>query len=201
MLQKAEEDVDFKVSEISRQLGETDHTHTKKYMMKFFQDKSSSAFPSPSIDCITSEYTKAVPDEDIEEVTESEEFGTLVNTLYTLSLYMHLSDPPLHLPITEDTEYKVFEKSEDFYCIDGFPVKNPNCAVVLPPVMRGNYIYQSIKPAVLILQQINLPLQNKENVIPVKKTTSLLHKRLTEAAKKVQPRSSFKRNKENCKVM
>ena len=39
----------------------------------------------------------------------------------------------------------------DYYCIDGFPREGNPCVVVLPPPYRSGYVYQGIKPAVIVL--------------------------------------------------
>lgn len=44
----------------------------------------------------------------------------------------------------------MYNKS-DHYCIDGFPTEGNPCVVVLPPPFREGYVYQSIKPAVIVL--------------------------------------------------
>ena len=43
--------------------------------------------------------------------------------------------------------------SKEFYCIDGFPKDGLQCVVVLPTPMRGQYVYQGIKPCVLIINE------------------------------------------------
>ena len=44
----------------------------------------------------------------------------------------------------------MFNKN-DYYCIDGFPKEGYPCVVVLPPPYRQGYVYQGIKPAVIVL--------------------------------------------------
>jgi hypothetical protein len=76
---------------------------------------------------------------------------------------MVLSDPPIEmisLPISKATctktsdqdkyDYWMFNKL-DYYCIDGFPKEGAPCVVVLPPPYRQGYVYQGIKPAVIVL--------------------------------------------------
>ena len=41
----------------------------------------------------------------------------------------------------------------DYYCIDGFPKEGFPCVVVLPPPYRSGYVYQGIKPAVIVLPE------------------------------------------------
>jgi len=53
-------------------------------------------------------------------------------------------------PDEEKFEYWMYNKS-DYYCIDGFPKEGLPCVVVLPPPYRQGYVYQGIKPAVIVL--------------------------------------------------
>ena len=46
----------------------------------------------------------------------------------------------------------MFNKN-DYYCIDGFPKEGYPCVVVLPPPYRQGYVYQNIKPAVIVLAE------------------------------------------------
>jgi hypothetical protein len=46
----------------------------------------------------------------------------------------------------------MFNKN-DYYCIDGFPKEGYPCVVVLPPPYRQGYVYQGIKPAVIVLSK------------------------------------------------
>ena len=39
----------------------------------------------------------------------------------------------------------------DYYLLDGFAKEGYPCIVILPPPYRQGYIYQGIKPAVLII--------------------------------------------------
>ena len=43
----------------------------------------------------------------------------------------------------------MFSKS-DFYCIDGFPTEGMPAVVVLPTPLRDGYIYQGLRPAVIV---------------------------------------------------
>ena len=57
----------------------------------------------------------------------------------------------------------MFNKS-DHYCIDGFPKEGNPCVVVLPPPFRAGYIYQSIKPAVIVLEDGGVNNEIKDHV-------------------------------------
>ena len=79
-----------------------------------------------------------------------------------LSLHMILNDPPIHMGVeswesrskkevlTEKFEFWMYNKN-DYYCIDGFPKEGYPSVVVLPPPYRSGYVYQGIKPAVIVL--------------------------------------------------
>ena len=49
-------------------------------------------------------------------------------------------------------EFWMYNKT-DYYCIDGFPREGNPCVVVLPPPYRQGYVYQGIKPAVIVLSE------------------------------------------------
>ena len=75
---------------------------------------------------------------------------------------MVLNEPPIELSmlscaervqkteLTEKYDFWMFNKN-DYYCIDGFPKEGYPCVVVLPPPYRQGYVYQGIKPAVIVL--------------------------------------------------
>lgn len=52
--------------------------------------------------------------------------------------------------LTDKFDFWMFNKN-DYYCIDGFPKEGFPCVVVLPPPYRHGYVYQGIKPAVIVL--------------------------------------------------
>ena len=52
--------------------------------------------------------------------------------------------------MTDKYEFWMYNKN-DYYCIDGFPKEGYPCVVVLPPPFRQGYVYQGIKPAVIVL--------------------------------------------------
>jgi len=58
----------------------------------------------------------------------------------------------------------MFNKN-DYYCIDGFPKEGYPCIVVLPPPYRSGYVYQGIKPAVIVL---NSPSEELREHVRVK---------------------------------
>ena len=75
---------------------------------------------------------------------------------------MVLSDPPIEMQLqaSVDQQHSELEKFEfwmynknDYYCIDGFPKEGLPCVVVMPPPFRQGYVYQGIKPAVIVLTE------------------------------------------------
>ena len=94
----------------------------------------------------------------------SDDFLNFVRAVVKLQLHMVLSDPPLEMqlltvaaalncePDLQKYEYWMFNKS-DYYCIDGFPKEGNPCLVILPPPFRSGFVYQGIKPAVIVLSE------------------------------------------------
>lgn len=98
----------------------------------------------------------------LEDNLGTEDFVRFVQAIIKLQLHMVLSDPPIELSmmssrerqekeeLVEKFEFWMFNKN-DYYCIDGFPKEGYPCVVVLPPPYRQGYVYQGIKPAVIVL--------------------------------------------------
>jgi hypothetical protein len=95
----------------------------------------------------------------IKEDLNSKSFSEFSLSAMKLCLYMHLHEPKLtfNLPSchTETNRRKLcfyYYKKDEFTNIEGFPKEKCCCAVILPcPVLRSNYSYQGIKPAVYIV--------------------------------------------------
>ena len=97
-----------------------------------------------------------------EENVDSADFVRFIQAIVKLQLHMVLNDPPIQLSmqscadrvakaeLTEKYDFWMFNKN-DYYCIDGFPKEGYPCVVVLPPPYRQGYVYQGIKPAVIVL--------------------------------------------------
>ena len=80
---------------------------------------------------------------------------------------MVLNDPPIQVDLIswadrsvktemlQKFEFQMFSKS-DYYCIDGFPTEGMPGVVVLPAPTRAGYIYQGLKPAVIVFNKDNL---------------------------------------------
>ena len=105
--------------------------------------------------------------DDFEDNIGSDEFVNFVKIVMDLTLHMVLNDPPIKLELvpweTRKAKENVLEKFEfwmyskqDYYCIDGFPTEGMPGVVVLPPPYRAGYVYQGLKPAVIVLNDDNL---------------------------------------------
>lgn len=54
-----------------------------------------------------------------------------------------------------DFDYRSYTKG-DFQCIDGFPKEESPCSVILPPpLLHSGYVYQGIKPGVVVLKDVS----------------------------------------------
>ena len=89
---------------------------------------------------------------------------------------MALNDPPIRLNLfdwnskinnneVESTDllelYDFYQYSKQgYYCIDGFPTEGMPGVVVVPAPYRGDYVYQALKPAVIVLCDDNLEDEN-----------------------------------------
>lgn len=97
-----------------------------------------------------------------EDNVETPDFVRFVQAIIKLQLHMVLNEPPIELSmlsceersskkeLVEKYEFWMFNKN-DYYCIDGFPREGYPCVVVLPPPYRQGFVYQGIKPAVIVL--------------------------------------------------
>lgn len=95
----------------------------------------------------------------IEEDLNSKSFGEFSISAMKLCLYMHLHEPKLNFNLpscfNENIKRKLcffYYKKDEFTNIEGFPKDKCCCVIILPcPVLRSNYSYQGIKPAVYIV--------------------------------------------------
>lgn len=150
--------------------------HSK--LKNVFQEQNQKIFDFSSDEIIksliTEEYKSRalslIPEDlidDFEDNISSDDFVTFVKTVIDLNLHMILNDPPITVKLLtskereqKDDVLQKFDfwqfKKADYYCIDGFPTEGMPGVVVLPPPYRGNYIYQGLKPAVIVLNNDNL---------------------------------------------
>lgn len=116
---------------------------------------------------ILREYAKDDISADFEENISSQEFESFFKVVIELTLHMVLNEPQITLELIDSSvrlsksqiieryEFQRFSK-QDFYCIDGFPSESMPAVVVLPTPMRDGYIYQGLKPAVIVFNEENL---------------------------------------------
>lgn len=171
IMAKVKAQIDLKVQEVMQLMSipKSEEDGVRKYLLKLFQDYSLKAFPGLSVDNIKDEYADLIGDidniEDFEDMISSPEFSDFIRTMHKLSLHMCLNEPQLAINFPENLEYLVFDKPDEFYCIDGFPKNAPPCVVIVPPVMRNNHAYQGIKPAILVLTTKDVEEANKKTLI------------------------------------
>ena len=86
---------------------------------------------------------------------ESQGFKNFIQNAFKLCIFMQLHDPKLSFNIKEFSNRKLsyhFYNKSDFLNIDGFGKDLTPCLVILPPPMlRSNFVYQGIKPAVYMI--------------------------------------------------
>ena len=92
----------------------------------------------------------------IKQDVSSKSFTEFLISAFKLCLYMHLHEPKLTfiLPSASEERKLIFSyyKKDEFTNIEGFPKEKSCCVIILPcPILRSNYSYQGIKPAVYII--------------------------------------------------
>ena len=105
--------------------------------------------------------------DDLVENLSTSEFETFFKVVLDLNLHMVLNDPQITLDLVPHEQraqqsdlltrfdFFMFFK-QDYYCIDGFPTEGMPAVVVLPTPLRDGYVYQGLKPAVIVFNQDNL---------------------------------------------
>ncbi len=133
----------------------------------------------------------------LSQLFETPELQKLISVYHSLCIYMSLNDPPLHTNISGFFQRKfiyVLYKKNEFYCIDGFVKEKAPAIVVLPAVYRGNFAYNGIKPAVLILGKEFISNEEMKRIIEeLKEKEAILMKE--NIAKKDE---NMKENRGNC---
>lgn len=110
-----------------------------------------------------SEERRDEAEEMLEENLFTPDFKKFYQAVLRLCLHMNLNDPPIKIFSLSIEERKQKEShlekfdlwmftKNDYYCIDGFPKEGNPCAIVLPPPFRAGYVYQGIKPAVIVFE-------------------------------------------------
>lgn len=107
---------------------------------------------------------------------------------------MVLSDPPIEMqlqavPSSSPEDFTAFEfwmyNKNDYYCIDGFPKEGLPCVVVMPPPYRQGFVYQGIKPAVIVLTESDCSQEVRDHVR--EKQEALLEKIKQKRASSLEP--------------
>lgn len=134
-----------------------------KNLHSVFQEHNRDIFQFKSSEIIEIYKQKISVDEDLEddlqENISSDEFQAFVQTVIDLCLHMVLSDPQISIPwkngqgsLINQFDFWEFTKAE-YFCIDGFPTEGMPGVVIVPAPLRGNYVYQGLKPAVIVLSK------------------------------------------------
>ena len=90
--------------------------------------------------------------EDLKKDIENEYFFNFVIAAFKLNVYLLLHEPELKLSEIKTPDYRYFKKSL-FLPIEGFCKEESICCIILnPPLLRNNFVYQGIFPAVYIIQ-------------------------------------------------
>lgn len=130
-------------------------------LSRFIQDKYRLSCLPQFSDCALLDEAIATPD-----------FAAFTRAVVQLQLHMVLSDPPVELQlqatVEADNEQDRYEfwmyNKNDYYCIDGFPKEGLPCVVVMPPPYRQGFVYQGIKPAVIVLSGKDCTDELKDHV-------------------------------------
>jgi hypothetical protein len=89
----------------------------------------------------------------------SKGFSLFIQNSFKLCIYMLLHDPQLLFNISEYEKRKLvynFYNKNDFLNIDGFGKEQTPCLMILPPpLLRSNFAYQGLKPAVYMIVNSN----------------------------------------------
>ena len=160
ILKNVDTEIKNKVEIVYKMLGSPENgmDRVKKSLLKLFQDNCASTFPCPEIKKIGSGFLHLIPKKNylkVKSLLITAEFEKFVKNMHNIAVNMLLNDPPLDIRFSENPEYVTVTKPDDYYCIDGFPLENPEAIIVVPCVMRNNQIYAGIKPSVLIISKNN----------------------------------------------
>lgn len=123
--------------------------------------------------------------DDILQDLNRKPFRNLIETLFKLCMYMILHDPLLSFNISNYSERQLvyhFYNKNDLMNIEGFGTDQTPCAVIIPtPLLRKNFAYMGIKPAVYCLQkcQVNDKIlaecnKNKQSLLKRNSSADLL---------------------------
>jgi hypothetical protein len=94
---------------------------------------------------------------DLESDMNKKSFKNLTQSLFKMCIYMILHDPVLTFNISSIKERQItylYYNKNDLMNIEGFGTEQTPCAVIVPPpILRKNFAYMGIKPAVYCIQK------------------------------------------------
>ena len=117
------------------------------------------------ITVVTKEYDFIWKKENLHIEMNKQEFNSMLNTFFCIASYMLLHEPELTVDVVPFKERKImymFYNKKYADIIDGFANEEIPCIVILqPPLLRGQYAFKGMKPAVCALNELHV----NDNVI------------------------------------
>ena len=117
------------------------------------------------ITVVTKEYDFIWKKENLNIEMNKQEFNSMLNTFFCIASYMLLHEPELTVDVLPYKERKImymFYNKKYADIIDGFANEEIPCIIILqPPLLRGQYAFKGMKPAVCALSELNI----NENII------------------------------------
>ena len=117
------------------------------------------------ITVVTREYDFIWKKENLHIEMNKQEFNSMLNTFFCIASYMLLHEPELTVDVVPFKERKImymFYNKKYADIIDGFANEEIPCIVILqPPLLRGQYAFKGMKPAVCALNELHV----NDNVI------------------------------------
>ena len=117
------------------------------------------------ITVVTKEYDFIWKKESLHIEMNKQEFNSMLNTFFCIASYMLLHEPELTVDVVPFKERKImymFYNKKYADIIDGFANEEIPCIVILqPPLLRGQYAFKGMKPAVCALNELHV----NDNVI------------------------------------
>jgi hypothetical protein len=103
----------------------------------------------------TMEYDFAWKKENLQNEMQKQEFNCMLNTFFCIVSYMLLHEPALTVDVVPFKERKLkfmFYNKKSADIIDGFANEDMPCVIILqPPLLRGQFAFKGMKPAVCTL--------------------------------------------------
>ena len=114
---------------------------------------------------VTKEYDFIWKKENLNGEMNKREFNSMLNTFFCIASYMLLHEPELTVDVLPYKQRKlmyIFYNKKYADIIDGFANDEIPCIIILqPPLLRGQYAFKGMKPAVCALNDLNV----NENII------------------------------------